>query len=259
MKTNVSLALATLMLAGASLPANAADLYIPPVVEEPAPLPVGGWYLRGSIGMSNQSIDRLSYEYFDVEGYTHTFLDDGGFDSAPTVSLGFGYQANDWLRGDITAEYRGKASFNALDRVVEDATGFTYTNNYEAKKSEWLFLANAYADLGNFHGIVPYIGAGIGTSRNTISHFTDDNSAGGGGFAGKDSEWDLAWALHAGLGYQVTDRMTVDFGYSFVNLGDGSTAPAENYDPMFSRPNDGFKFEDITSHDFKLGLRYAFN
>lgn len=251
----------TAVLAGAAMPASAADLYEPPIVYEPelpAPAP-GGWYLRGSIGMSNQQLGELDYEYFDVPGYEQSWLDDGGFDSAPIFSVGVGYQANRWLRGDLTAEYRGKASFDGLDSFTETATGTISTNRYEAKKSEWLFLANAYADLGNYYGLVPYVGAGVGASRNTISHFTDTNGLGGGGYAGKESEWNFAWALHAGVGYEVTDRLTVDLGYSYVDLGDATTAEAANFDPAFSRPNDGFKFEDITSHDFKLGVRYAFN
>ncbi|HEU4985807.1 MAG TPA: outer membrane protein [Rhizobiaceae bacterium] len=245
------------LLAGLSGPVYAADLYIPPAPEMPS---FGGWYLRGHIGMSNQRLDRLEYEYFDVPGLTHEWLDEGGFGAAPIFGVGLGYQFNDWLRADVTAEYRGKASFDALDRFT-DATGTPVgTNDYRAKKSEWLFLANAYADFKNSTAFTPYIGVGLGTSRNTIAHFRDNNGlAGGGGYAGKDSEWNFAWALHAGVGIQETDRMTVDLGYSYVDLGDGRTGTAHNYDPALSRPNDGFKFEDLTSHDFKLGIRYAFN
>lgn len=253
--------LVAVIAGGVPLAALAADL--PVIYPEPTPVykPVGGWYLRGSLGMSNQRLDRLDYQYFDEPGFEHSWLDEGGFDAGVTAGVGVGYRFNNWLRTDLTAEYRGKTSFDALDRVVETADPDNiFTNDYEAKKSEWLVLANAYADLGNFHGVVPYVGAGIGASRNTISHFTDVNiQNGAGGFADSDSEWNLAWALHAGVGYEVTDRMTVDLGYSFLHLGDATTAPAENFDPAFTRPNDGFKFEDLTSHDFKIGVRYAFN
>lgn len=252
----------TLLLGGLAAPAMAADLYDPPVIETPAPAPqFGGWYLRGHLGMSNQRYDGLDYEYFEVPGFTQSWLDSGGFSSAPLMGAGVGYEFNDWLRADVTAEYRGKADFHALDRFTSDATGALIgTNAYTATKSELLLMANAYADLGNFGGIKPYIGAGIGASRNTISHFNDANVvAGGGGFAPKHSQWEFAWALHAGLGYEVTERLTMDLGYSYVNLGDGKTGVAQNYDPASSRPNDGFTFKDLTSHDVKLGFRYKFN
>ncbi len=247
------------LIASAATPAFSADLY-DSAYEAPAPS-FSGWYLRGHVGMSNQHVKELQYEYFDVPGFSHNWLDEGGFDSAPIGGVGIGYAFNNWLRADITGEYRGKSSFHALDSFTNDATGDVIgTNQYSATKSEWLVLANAYIDLGEFNGISPYIGAGIGASRNTIANLDDINEfAGGGGYASKDSKWDLAWALHAGVGYAVSDRMTMDLGYSFVHLGDGKTGPARNYDPNLTRPNDGFTFKDIYSHDFKLGLRYKFN
>lgn len=252
--------IAATLLAGIASPAMAADPYYP--VEEVAPAPVtyGGWYLRGHIGMSNQDLKRLESDLFDspfIAGYG--WHDEGGFSAAPIFGAGIGYRLNDYLRGDLTAEYRGKSDFNALD-WVELTDGRAFTNEYSAKKSEWLFMANAYADLGTFSGITPYIGAGIGASYNTISHFRDVNVINGGAaHAGKDSQWDLAWALHAGLGVQATERVTVDFGYSFVSLGDGVTKQLMNDDPAYTQANDGFRFKDLTSHDFKVGMRYALN
>ena len=253
------------VIAAPVLPAMAADLYEQPVYKDfvpEQPVAFGGWYLRGHIGMSNQRFKGLDYEYFDVAGYTQTWLDEGGFDSGGIYGAGIGYAFNDWLRVDATAEYRGKTGFRALDRFVNDpgTPDFFGINEYTATKSELLLLANVYADLGSYAGFSPYIGAGIGTSRNTISHFNDANvPRNGGGYAGKDSKWDLAWALHAGVGYQVSDRVTLDLGYSYTHLGDATTAPVQNYDPAFTRPNDGMKFRDISSHDLKLGFRYAFN
>ena len=94
-------------------------------------------------------------------------------------------------------------------------------------------MANGYYDIGDFYGITPYVGAGIGASYNTISHFRDINIInGGGGYADDNSEWNFAWALHTGLGFQATERMTIDFGYSFISLGDASTGTLHNDDPQ---------------------------
>lgn len=269
--------LGTAIAAVMSAPAMAADFfdYEPPVEkfydepvykdyvpELPPEEPFGGWYLRGHIGMSNQGFSGLDYFRYDDPAIDVIWLDEGGFGSAPLFGIGVGYQVNHWLRGDLTAEYRGKASFNALDRIVDaDDNDIIYgINDYRAKKSELLFLANAYADLGNFHGITPYIGAGIGASRNTISHFNDSNIwTGGGGYAGRNSKWNFAWALHAGVGYEIGPRTTLDLGYSYVNLGDAKTGPAHNYDPAWTAPNDGFTFKKLHSHDLKLGVRYRLN
>jgi opacity protein-like surface antigen len=253
--------LAALMATGAAAPAVAADLIEPPVVEVAPPPVIGGWYIRGYLGMTNQRLGELRTDLYDDPGIeAHGWHDKGGFASSPLFGGGIGYQFNDWIRGDVTAEYRGSADFNALD-WVKFSNSDPYTNDYTARKSEWLFLANGYVDLGQFGPIVPYVGAGIGTSRNTISQFRDVNVlTNGASWAATESKWNFAWALHAGLGIQATDRMTVDLGYSFVNLGDARTGKLINDDPVnYPQPNDGMKFHKLTSHDLKLGIRYAFN
>jgi opacity protein-like surface antigen len=253
----VAAALGIGSLAGTAVAADL-DAYV-----EPAPLAVGGWYLRGAIGMSNQRLGSLEYEYFDVPGYATEWINKGDFSSAPTFTLGAGYKFNDWFRADVTGQYRGKADFYAAQRVIDlrnpDEPVY-YSDDYTARKSEWLFLANGYVDLGTYKGVTPYVGAGIGTSRNTISNFRDINTEfGATGFAGTDSQWNFAWALHAGLGFRITENLIFDLGYSYVDLGNGTTAQAQNSDPRYTRPNNGFKFKDITSHDVNFGIRYQFN
>ncbi|WP_445082809.1 outer membrane protein [Chelativorans sp. YIM 93263] len=260
---------ATLAVLGLGTSAYSADLERPRVVQPPKYTPpppakkpvIAGWYLRGHIGMSNQRVGSLHNVLFDgVDDLD--FLDPGGFSSAPVAGGGVGYRFNSHLRGDITAEYRGKADFSALDRYdfVDDGDPSTWdgTNEYSAKKSEWLLLANAYVDLGSWHGISPYVGAGIGASRNTIHHFRDINVPNEGvAYGGTDSKWNFAWALHAGLGYQITDALTLDVGYSYLDLGDAQSGDIITYEGANTVDNP-MHFEDLTSHDFKLGFRYQF-
>ncbi len=104
-------ALFATLLATVAMPAIAADYYEPPVEEVPV---YGGWYIRGHIGMSNQFFDQLELDLFDT-ALDHGWYDEGGFDSAPIFGGGVGYQFNDYLRGDLTVEWRGKSDFDALD------------------------------------------------------------------------------------------------------------------------------------------------
>lgn len=245
------------LLAGVAGPALAAD-YIEEPVEVVA---VGGWYLRGYLGMSNQFFDGLESDLFDVPS-EFGWYDEGGFSSAPIVGGGVGYEFNDNLRGDLTVEWRGKSEFGAVDWLRATPVSGITTNDYTAEKSELVFMANGYYDFGNFYGITPYVGAGIGASYNTISNFRDINIINGGGaYADDNSEWNFAWALHAGLGFQATERMTIDFGYSFISLGDASSGTLQNDDGVSfpSGANESIKFNDIYSNDFKLGVRYSLN
>ncbi|HEV1999129.1 MAG TPA: outer membrane beta-barrel protein [Xanthobacteraceae bacterium] len=254
MSTLKSVALAAAVAVALPLTALAADLPLPPAYVE-----FGGWYLRGDIGMTNQQFRRLeNISFAGAPGFS--FLDKGGFESGPLFGLGIGYQYNSWLRFDITGEYRGKVGFSALDRYTNPARTTFFTNDYRSTKSEWVFLANAYADLGTWYGVTPFVGAGVGFAMNRIDHFRDTNViAGGGGWADGASKTNLAWALHAGLAYRVTPNFTVELAYRFLWLGDAQTGTLVNLDPTVpcATTCQPMHFRDIYSHDLKLGMRWA--
>lgn len=234
--------------------AHAADLpQLPPVylpqVEE---FSASGWYLRGDIGMSNQGVKSLyNNDYARVTSVSNTQKD---FDSAPLFGIGVGYQWNNWLRTDITGQYRGKANFHGLDIV--QFPGGPGTDEYRASKSEWLALANVYVDLGTWYSFTPFIGAGIGASRNTISNFLDINTPTGGvAYGDTVSKWNLAWAAHAGVSYKVNPALSFEFSYSYVSLGDAMSGDIKTFTGTNARYNP-MEFRDIYSHDLKFGVRW---
>jgi opacity protein-like surface antigen len=116
-------------------------------------------------------------------------------------------------------------------------------------------LANAYVDLGTWWCITPFIGAGVGASRNTISNFQDINTVNGGvAYAPNASKWNFAWAAHAGLAYKVNPSLTLELAYRYVDLGDGVTGALTDF-TGFTRGRT-MQFKDITSHDLKFGVRW---
>jgi opacity protein-like surface antigen len=238
-----------------------ADMAIapPPMSYAPPVADFGGWYLRGDIGFSNQRVDNIRNTNAALYIGLTSFQESTGFDTGGIYQVGAGYQFNHWFRVDVTGEYRGSTNFHGLD-LIRFPGGFG-ADTYNASKSEWLFLANAYADLGTWWCITPYIGAGIGTARVSISNFTDTgiNNSGAGATpslvtAANGSQWNFAWALHAGLAYRVNPNMAIELGYSYVNLGNGTTG----VDSAFDNSVGGhvFQFHNITSHDVKLGVRW---
>jgi opacity protein-like surface antigen len=245
--------------------AFAADLPIaaPPVY---APLPeFGGWYLRGDIGFSNQIVQNV----LDTNPLAYNNLlvsQTSGFGSAGIYDVGFGYQFNNWFRVDFTGQYRGKSNFTGLDVItgIGPFAGFVGTDSYTATKSEWLFLANGYVDLGTWWCVTPFIGAGIGTARVSIANFTDTGDFINGGlqahsfnYAGASSQWNFAWAAHAGLAYHVSPGFTVELAYSFVSLGSGITGPTYSFDQVTNTTHAPFAFRNIYSNDVTLGMRWS--
>jgi opacity protein-like surface antigen len=250
--------------------AFAADMAIAPPPMSYAPPPVedfGGWYLRGDIGFSNQNVksvlDTNSAAYNNV-----AVAQTSSFGSAGIYGGGVGYQFNNWFRADVTGQYRGKSNFTGLDVISGTGpfAGFVGTDSYTATKSELLFLANAYVDLGTWWCVTPFVGAGIGTARVSVGNFTDTGDFINGGvqnhsfnYAGQASQWNFAWALHAGLAYKVSPGLTLELAYSYVNLGNGITGPTSSFDQVTNITHAPFSYNNITSNDVKLGLRWELN
>ena len=105
-------AIAACALAAIATPAMAADL----IPYEPVPVPpavLGGWYLRGDIGYSNQQVDSLyNVLYTTADSVANVHKE---FTGAPFASAGVGYKFNNWFRMDATGEYRSKSEFNGAD------------------------------------------------------------------------------------------------------------------------------------------------
>jgi opacity protein-like surface antigen len=253
-----------------STAASAADLPIaqPPAYAPPPAFDTSGWYLRGDIGFSNQSVRGLSINdpALNAGIVPGSLSQTTAFDSAGIFDIGVGYRFNNWFRADVTGQYRGKANFKGMDLFNTPVGGGPVTpvvDSYSGSKSELLFLANAYVDLGTWWNVTPFVGAGIGTSRVTISNFADagliDPAFGGPAvaYALTGSQWNFAWAAHAGLAYNVTPGLTLELGYSYVDLGDGTTGRSARFDAPLTPFV--FKFDHITSHDLKLGVRWDLN
>ncbi|MBO4226936.1 outer membrane protein [Bradyrhizobium neotropicale] len=244
----------------ADMPIAPPPAYGPPPVED-----FGGWYLRGDIGFSNQSVKEVRNGNNALYTPLLSLNQQTGFDTGGIFGVGVGYQFNNWFRADITGQYRGRTNFHGQDLATFPIGGGVVgagVDNYTASKSEWLVLANAYVDLGTWWCVTPFIGAGVGAARVTVSNFTDQGLADispnviGPGFAlaNSASKWNFAWAAHAGLAYKVSPNLTLEVAYSYVDLGSGLTGPVTTFQGFTT--NNPMNFRDITSHDLKLGVRW---
>jgi len=252
---------AVVLIALTSGRAHAADYSPPPVIYQPPPVEeFSGWYLRGDIGLTNQQVG--TFEVINVTAPVRHV--NKGFDSSALFGVGIGYYFNDWLRFDVTAEYRSRANFHGFDIVTLGGGGFL-DDRFTASKSEWTFMFNAYVDLGTWYNFTPFVGAGIGVSRNTIHDLGDiaacvnsNNCTLGGSdaFAANNSKWSFAWALHAGVAYKVTKNFTVELAYRYINLGSAESGPLVAFDGTTGCRCHVPQFRDLTSHDIKLGVRF---
>jgi opacity protein-like surface antigen len=240
------------LLAGAS--AQAADYGYPPppppvyqpppiIIQQPAPEFAGNWYLRGQIGMGI-----VNYNKFEISPLNPGDTIAGhSISDAYFIGGGVGYEWNSWLRFDATVEYRFKSDLYALGVYPGG------TDNYHGQLSSWVFLANAYVDLGTWDCFTPFVGAGVGFARNSITNLVDENAGAGTYGVGRDTaKWDLAWALYAGVTYNVSKSFKVDLTYRYLNYGSAE----DTIDCAGVCSGYKFEYDKLYSHDFMIAFRW---
>ncbi len=221
--------------------ARAADL--PPAPRLPAPTPVvedfGGWYLRGDVGAGiNTTAPDLQTIPDPVaagvasgllstqasQAFNNTTLSPFGL-----IDAGVGYAFNPWFRMDGTLEYRGGATLQSLATLTDPASPayggpLQFGDFYRGSVSSVVGLVNAYANLGTYWGISPFVGAGLGFADNTTSGFTDQGqvtsyygSSPLTGYFSNGSKTSFAWALMAGFDFAVTPNLRLELGYRYLN------------------------------------------
>jgi opacity protein-like surface antigen len=257
------------LLSSAAFAADMPSIMPPPPQQYYAPPPVqefGGWYLRGDVGITQQHATSISNPLDSTLNVTGPSYAGTGLSGAGSWDVGVGYVFNNWFRGDITAEYRNAATVKGSVFGQFSAFGgaFSDVDNYSANVSSFVFLANAYADLGTWWCITPFVGAGVGAAYNHLANFRDDGLTtfngltAGTQFATDGNKTNLAWALHAGLAYKVNNNFTVELAYRYLDLGSAVTG-SSNF--AFSSPGTlgthAWTVNNLTSQDLRIGLRWT--
>ncbi len=159
-----------------------------------------------------QSAPLNPYHQWYVRGDIGVGIFDGlGDDDALTFGFGMGRRWSDNFRSDITFDYVGEYDLNNGTNDVDAVT----------------VLANGYVDFNLSSFMNPYVGAGLGYG---------DVEARVGGI--KDNDDGLAYAVHAGVAVDVTERTLLDLSYRYRGID-------------VSGPD----FED---HSFQAGFRFKF-
>ncbi len=274
---NLKLALfAGAALAAAFTSAHAADLG--PIMQprQMAPVQVeemGGWYLRGDIGVGAQRFKEFDFHQTNV-GTGGAWpadwrIDQRDIKDAFFIGGGVGYQWNSWLRFDATGEYRSDVKFKAVGSYTNfpnPALGRAF-DVYDGDHSALVFLANGYVDLGTWFCLTPFVGAGVGAVYHRTAAVSDmginNNGLGSSalGFASNDqTNWSFAWALHAGVAYNVTNNFKMELAYRYLNMGSANTVEvqcgANGCGGIGGGPRAYYTLRDMDSHDIKFGMRW---
>ena len=220
-----------------------------------------GWYLRGNAGYG-------IHQDAELEGLIDSSFHGNGLQSEGngTVSLGAGYDFGDHWRLELDADTL-ETSLGSISQTP---------GSQGSLKTESLML-NALYDFDAFgERFEPYVGAGAGFVRGKGRFAAHDfpgvenelvrnptcigeRSVGqASSCAISDSDDGFGWQLLAGMGFKVTDNLTWDTHYTFLQAPDldleGHIANGDT--GVFSLAD--AELSDVGAHTVVTGLRYTF-
>ncbi|EJF91727.1 outer membrane protein [Bartonella tamiae] len=203
----------------------------------------GKFYTKAYIGGAFSSISRLSHLRQKDDFSPYFWKNRGDIKDTFLGGIGLGYALNDLLRLDATIDYRRKNKLRGRDVNGIDV------RRYSGDVSSLVLMTNVYVDLLTISKMTPYLGAGLGAVSHHVSGFsvkTHDSLK----TSQSHTKWDFAWALHAGVGIALNEKLILDVGYSYNDLGQAKTGEFGDFDTI--------TLNHLTSHDVKIGFRYAF-
>lgn len=186
----------------------------PPDVSEDAP---GGWYLRADAG------------YVDpIGGALHAgpVRLSGSPGAGWSAGAGVGYRFLPFLRAELGIEY---LDLGSAPSVFGDVRG-----------SATVGLASVNWDLITVAGFTPYLSAGAGLAYASLDAPVLPGPGGDG--------WGFAWSVGGGVSYALSEALSIDLGYRYLDLGTRAASP---FAPLAAR--------DLAAHQIRLGVRYALN
>jgi opacity protein-like surface antigen len=120
-------------------------------------------------------------------------------------------------------------------------------DNYDSTVSLANFMVNGYYDIktATFGGFTPYFGGGLGVAV----LMTSDANTFDGRILNESADAVFAYQAGVGIAYDVTPKVTLDFGYRYFGTTEGSFEEAAT--------NNDVKMA-FSSHNFIVGARYNF-
>jgi opacity protein-like surface antigen len=219
-----------------------------------------GFYIRGMAGgawagdMAFRDVDpNASNALFAGAGAVR-----GNGGSSPLFGAGVGYKFTPMLWADVIVS---GATGLRFDGASDPALVITDLN---AKIDAQSAMLNGYLDVAQLlrvpvGSLQPYVMTGLGYAhshvgtmqgsapRSAIPHFS---------LSGHDNN-NFAWGAGAGLGVPVTDSITLDLAYEYIDLGEVRSGTIFSQPGAAPGPVGAIK-ADLHTHTLQASLRYGF-
>ena len=176
-----------------------------------------GFYLAGRGGSAKYKID-------DSRSGVHESISDYVVDKRRfTVSGALGYRYRNF-RAELEYVWRRKNSNNIGNITLARFKSYSY-----------MFVV--YYDFFPDFWFTPFVNAGAGYTRHRLDF---NNKTIDQRYSAKDNNF--TWSLGAGVSAKLTNRLNLDVGYRYYDMGDLSELNGKT---------------DVTDHEIYAGLRYV--
>ena len=167
----------------------------------------------------------------------------------------FGFSVGKYLSDNFRLELEAiKRTGYELDTYVLQSPADVDTANIDTTS---LFINSFYdfqpLTISNT-SIIPYVGGGIGISRNKMGTTTQLTNGVPVSFIGSHTTSEFAYKLSAGALVSLTEQLSLDVNYQYVNLGEFESSTAISGGNL-QRPING---GEIKTQELMIGLQHKF-
>ena len=184
----------------------------------------------------------------------------GGFEQTPVLDAAFGYRWAPWLRTEALLNWSPQLSLSSTSNFLSGGSN----QPVSASGNAFAGFAVLYVDGPELATIRPFIGAGLGAARTSLSDVTyrfpaisgDAVTVSQGG-----SSASFAYLLTAGVSIPVSERIDLDLAYRWTDLG---TVKTNSGSARIVRPAGQFNLDiagtqiDLKSQSLLASLRLRF-
>ena len=206
-----------------------------------------GYYITAKGGVSKTS-DTGTMSY----GIQNTILNDDDLGTGSAFGISAGKYISDNFRLELEAIKRTGYEM--------DTTGDN--NLYEANISSKSIFINGFYDFQSFSlgstPITPYLGGGVGISKNKMGTTYENRPS--ATLDGKTIS-QFAYKVAAGTMVSLTENVSLDINYQYVNLGNIKSGVGVYTDPagaFFGNISPAINGGEIKTQELMVGLQYKF-
>ncbi len=216
-----------------------------------------GFYITAKGGASKTS-STGTINYTDFRG-TAGSLQSEDLGTGSAFGFSVGKYITDSFRLELEAIKRTGYEYDTRDTVSTNITD-------KAKIQTKAIFINGFYDFQPFSirntAITPYLGGGVGISRNKIgTDVVHTNGIPNGLTVDGDTSNQFAYKLSAGFLFSLTEQLSLDVNYQYVNLGEFEEGTEVHLNGVRRTDLDaqkGANGGEIKTQELMVGLRYKF-